>query len=143
MLSINVIKINILVNILKLVIFSSSTSLVNYQINNSNYNPNFLSNYSFDTNIMSNRSSRCKWKCLVKLFLENIKRLKNKKNKKHSPLSIGFPFYTIGRFPNDVCNGRNNLIGTCLVRGECRDNGGIFAGSCSTITTQAVCCTCT
>ncbi|XP_075150257.1 uncharacterized protein LOC142224369 [Haematobia irritans] len=51
-----------------------------------------------------------------------------------------FPFYTIGRFQNEVCTGKNNLFGTCMVRGECSDNGGVSAGSCSTITNQAVCC---
>ncbi|XP_055913510.1 uncharacterized protein LOC129947103 [Eupeodes corollae] len=51
-----------------------------------------------------------------------------------------FPFYTIGRFTNDVCTGTNSMKGTCQVRGECMDGGGITAGSCSSITTQAVCC---
>lgn len=54
----------------------------------------------------------------------------------------GFPFYTIGRFANEVCTGKNNLHGTCMVRGECADNGGVSAGGCSTITNQAVCCIC-
>ncbi|XP_037936135.1 uncharacterized protein LOC119670086 [Teleopsis dalmanni] len=51
-----------------------------------------------------------------------------------------FPFYTIGRFENQVCIGSNNLDGTCMLSGECSDNGGIAAGSCSTVTSQAVCC---
>lgn len=34
------------------------------------------------------------------------------------------------------------MIGTCVVKGECGDGGGIPAGSCSTVTSQAVCCTC-
>ncbi|XP_065361164.1 uncharacterized protein LOC135954851 [Calliphora vicina] len=58
----------------------------------------------------------------------------------HSRTRRWFPFYTIGRFANEVCTGKNNLHGTCMVRGECADNGGVSAGSCSTITTQAVCC---
>ncbi|EDV96211.1 uncharacterized protein LOC6556541 [Drosophila grimshawi] len=51
-----------------------------------------------------------------------------------------FPFYTIGRFSNDICRGNNLLMGTCAIRGECTDNNGVAAGSCSTITSQAVCC---
>ncbi|XP_059614664.1 uncharacterized protein LOC132260513 [Phlebotomus argentipes] len=51
-----------------------------------------------------------------------------------------FPFYTIGRFQNSVCTGGNNLLGTCQVNGECSENGGISTGSCSTVTSQAVCC---
>uniref|UniRef100_A0A034WPS7 uncharacterized protein LOC105232641 n=1 Tax=Bactrocera dorsalis TaxID=27457 RepID=A0A034WPS7_BACDO len=61
-------------------------------------------------------------------------------NHSHSRSPRWFPFYTIGRFPNDVCVGANQLAGTCVVRGECSDNGGVAAGTCSTITTQAVCC---
>lgn len=53
-----------------------------------------------------------------------------------------FPFYTIGRFANDHCVGANQMQGTCVVRGECQDDGGIPAGSCSTVTNQAVCCIC-
>lgn len=55
---------------------------------------------------------------------------------------LGFPFYTIGRFQNEVCTGKNNLYGTCMVRGECTDNGGVSAGGCSSVTSQAVCCIC-
>ncbi|XP_034483153.1 uncharacterized protein LOC117788479 [Drosophila innubila] len=51
-----------------------------------------------------------------------------------------FPFYTIGRFSNDICRGNNLLIGTCQINGECKDNNGVAAGSCSSITNQAVCC---
>ncbi|XP_026847597.1 uncharacterized protein LOC6600581 [Drosophila persimilis] len=51
-----------------------------------------------------------------------------------------FPFYTIGRFSNDICTGNNLLLGTCVIAGECTDNSGVAAGSCSTITTQAICC---
>ncbi|TDG53067.1 hypothetical protein AWZ03_000610 [Drosophila navojoa] len=51
-----------------------------------------------------------------------------------------FPFYTIGRFSNDICLGNNLLMGTCMINGECKDNNGVAAGSCSTITNQAVCC---
>lgn len=54
----------------------------------------------------------------------------------------GFPFYTIGRFSNDLCRGNNLLIGTCQINGECTDNNGVAAGSCSSITNQAVCCIC-
>lgn len=52
----------------------------------------------------------------------------------------GFPFYTIGRFLNTPCEGRNQLIGTCVLNGECRSAGGIVAGTCSS--RQAVCCVC-
>ncbi|XP_064541255.1 uncharacterized protein LOC135430497 [Drosophila montana] len=51
-----------------------------------------------------------------------------------------FPFYTIGRFSNDICLGNNLLMGTCVINGECTDNNGVAAGSCSTITNQAICC---
>ncbi|XP_055376739.1 uncharacterized protein LOC129608957 [Condylostylus longicornis] len=51
-----------------------------------------------------------------------------------------FPFYTIGRFSNDLCIGKNLMSGTCVIKGECSDNGGVATGSCSTITKQAVCC---
>lgn len=36
--------------------------------------------------------------------------------------------------------GANNLVGTCVIGGECDDNGGIATGSCSTVTSQAKCC---
>ncbi|XP_017840026.2 uncharacterized protein LOC108597920 [Drosophila busckii] len=51
-----------------------------------------------------------------------------------------FPFYTIGRFSNDLCLGNNLLMGTCMINGECKDNKGVAAGQCSSITQQAVCC---
>ncbi|XP_058456789.1 uncharacterized protein LOC131434156 [Malaya genurostris] len=51
-----------------------------------------------------------------------------------------FPFYTIGRIANVPCVATNGLTGTCLIRGECADNTGIFGGSCSTNTNQATCC---
>ncbi|XP_030385030.1 uncharacterized protein LOC115632153 [Scaptodrosophila lebanonensis] len=51
-----------------------------------------------------------------------------------------FPFYTIGRFSNALCTGNNRLTGTCVLSGECTDTTGVAAGSCSTITNQAVCC---
>lgn len=57
-------------------------------------------------------------------------------------LFAGFPFYTIGRFLNTPCVGSNQLLGTCVLNGECRASGGIVTGSCSTITRQAVCCVC-
>ncbi|CAD7082002.1 unnamed protein product [Hermetia illucens] len=51
-----------------------------------------------------------------------------------------FPFYTIGRFVNEVCTGANQMLGTCVIRGECSDGGGVSTGSCNSITSQAVCC---
>ncbi|KAJ6642074.1 hypothetical protein Bhyg_07020 [Pseudolycoriella hygida] len=51
-----------------------------------------------------------------------------------------FPFYTIGRFPNTACTGINDLTGTCVLAGECKDAGGIATGTCTTLTVQAVCC---
>uniref|UniRef100_A0AAG5D896 CUB domain-containing protein n=1 Tax=Anopheles atroparvus TaxID=41427 RepID=A0AAG5D896_ANOAO len=51
-----------------------------------------------------------------------------------------FPFYTIGRIANVPCTSPSGLSGTCLIAGECRDNGGLASGSCSTRTNQAVCC---
>ncbi|XP_058828126.1 uncharacterized protein LOC131688017 [Topomyia yanbarensis] len=51
-----------------------------------------------------------------------------------------FPFYSIGRIANIPCVATNGLTGTCLIRGECADNGGIFGGNCSTNTNQATCC---
>ncbi|XP_058066210.1 uncharacterized protein LOC131215831 [Anopheles bellator] len=51
-----------------------------------------------------------------------------------------FPFYTIGRVANAPCTSPAGLSGTCLVAGECKDNGGLPAGSCSSRTSQAVCC---
>lgn len=56
-----------------------------------------------------------------------------------------FPFYTIGRFSNDVCTGTNSLVGTCLLGKQCDDLGGTSTGttSCSqTNTNQAACCIC-
>lgn len=57
-------------------------------------------------------------------------------------LITGFPFYTIGRFQNTPCEGKNKLSGTCVLYGECRSGGGISTGPCSSITRQAVCCIC-
>lgn len=54
----------------------------------------------------------------------------------------GFPFYTIGRFQNAPCMGSNQLMGTCVLAGECSTSGGIATGSCNSITRQAVCCVC-
>ncbi|XP_053664335.1 uncharacterized protein LOC128713500 [Anopheles marshallii] len=51
-----------------------------------------------------------------------------------------FPFYTIGRIANVPCTSPSGLSGTCLIAGECKDNGGLSSGSCSTRTNQAVCC---
>uniref|UniRef100_A0A182QZP1 CUB domain-containing protein n=1 Tax=Anopheles farauti TaxID=69004 RepID=A0A182QZP1_9DIPT len=51
-----------------------------------------------------------------------------------------FPFYTIGRIANVPCTSPSGLSGTCLIAGECKDNGGLASGSCSTRTNQAVCC---
>ncbi|KAL1378252.1 hypothetical protein pipiens_015711 [Culex pipiens pipiens] len=51
-----------------------------------------------------------------------------------------FPFYTIGRIANIPCTASNGLAGTCLIRGECAESGGLFGGNCSTFTNQATCC---
>lgn len=54
-----------------------------------------------------------------------------------------FPFYTLGRFSQDVCTGTNSLIGTCVLGGECDDLGGTSTGqsACSGANTrQASCC---
>ncbi|XP_061502776.1 uncharacterized protein LOC1270166 isoform X2 [Anopheles gambiae] len=51
-----------------------------------------------------------------------------------------FPFYTIGRIANVPCTSPSGLSGTCLIAGECKDNGGLASGSCSSRTNQAVCC---
>ncbi|XP_055303711.1 uncharacterized protein LOC129569165 [Sitodiplosis mosellana] len=51
-----------------------------------------------------------------------------------------FPFYTLGRFVNTPCLGSNQLMGTCVLRGECTDAGGVATGSCNSITRQAICC---
>ncbi|KAM7357956.1 uncharacterized protein ACRADG_003105 isoform 1-T1 [Cochliomyia hominivorax] len=72
--------------------------------------------------------------------LDNVDETKTESLVPHSRTRRWFPFYTIGRFANEVCTGKNNLHGTCMVRGECADNGGVSAGGCSTITNQAVCC---
>lgn len=55
---------------------------------------------------------------------------------------IGFPFYTIGRFMNSPCLGANQLMGTCVLAGECKQAGGIATGSCNSLTRQATCCVC-
>uniref|UniRef100_A0A8W7PGU9 CUB domain-containing protein n=1 Tax=Anopheles coluzzii TaxID=1518534 RepID=A0A8W7PGU9_ANOCL len=52
-----------------------------------------------------------------------------------------FPFYTIGRIANVPCTSPSGLSGTCLIAGECKDNGGLASGSCSSRTNQAVCYT--
>uniref|UniRef100_A0A182M4H6 CUB domain-containing protein n=1 Tax=Anopheles culicifacies TaxID=139723 RepID=A0A182M4H6_9DIPT len=36
-----------------------------------------------------------------------------------------FPFYTIGRIANVPCTSPSGLSGTCLIAGECKDNGGL------------------
>ncbi|XP_070501537.1 uncharacterized protein [Chironomus tepperi] len=54
-----------------------------------------------------------------------------------------FPFYTLGRFSQDVCVGSNSLTGTCMLKGQCNDLGGTLTGttSCSQANTpQASCC---
>jgi hypothetical protein len=52
-----------------------------------------------------------------------------------------FPFYTLGRFSNDVCTGTNQLTGTCVISGSCTDLGGVGSGSCASANTrQATCC---
>lgn len=55
---------------------------------------------------------------------------------------LGFPFYTLGRFQNTPCTGSNNLLGTCVLAGECKTSGGVSTGACNSITRQAVCCVC-
>ncbi|XP_055620810.1 uncharacterized protein LOC129765032 [Toxorhynchites rutilus septentrionalis] len=51
-----------------------------------------------------------------------------------------FPFYTIGRIANIPCVASNGLTGTCMIRGECLENGGLSGGSCNNNTRQATCC---
>ncbi|XP_031632739.1 uncharacterized protein LOC116346692 [Contarinia nasturtii] len=51
-----------------------------------------------------------------------------------------FPFYTLGRFVNTPCVGSNQLMGTCVLMGECKDAGGVATGGCNSITRQAICC---
>lgn len=53
-----------------------------------------------------------------------------------------FPFYTLGRFQNLPCVGSNQLMGTCVLAGECTTANGVATGSCNSITRQAVCCVC-
>lgn len=60
---------------------------------------------------------------------------------KNPPVLPLFPFYTLGRFSQDVCVAVNQLTGTCVINGACSDMGGIPAGSCPGAgTTQATCC---
>ncbi|CAO1389576.1 unnamed protein product [Diamesa hyperborea] len=54
-----------------------------------------------------------------------------------------FPFYTLGRFSRESCVGSNQLMGTCVISGECDELGGTSAGraACSGANTkQATCC---
>ncbi|XP_001849904.2 uncharacterized protein LOC6040518 [Culex quinquefasciatus] len=51
-----------------------------------------------------------------------------------------WPFWSVGRIANLPCQSSNGLTGTCQIRGECDANGGIAYGTCSTLTTQSVCC---
>lgn len=53
-----------------------------------------------------------------------------------------WPFWSVGRIANSPCQSSNGLTGTCQIRGECDANGGIAYGTCSTLTTQSVCCVC-
>lgn len=53
-----------------------------------------------------------------------------------------WPFWSVGRIANLPCQSSNGLTGTCQIRGECDANGGIAYGTCSTLTTQSVCCVC-
>lgn len=62
--------------------------------------------------------------------------------KKFNNTFLGFPFYTLGRFVNTPCLGSNQLMGTCVLAGECSDAGGVATGSCNSITRQAICCVC-
>lgn len=55
---------------------------------------------------------------------------------------VGFPFYTVGRFVNAPCLGANQLMGTCVLHGECKKAGGVATGSCNSVTRQATCCVC-
>lgn len=57
-------------------------------------------------------------------------------------LFVGFPFHTIGRFINSPCIGSNQLMGTCVLVGECSTAGGIATGSCNAMTRHATCCVC-
>lgn len=89
-------------------------------------------------NQMETRKGRCKL-CAHKTACIN------RTHQPHSCIVVsfaGFPFYTIGRFQNTPCVGSNQLLGTCVLGGECRAAGGIVTGSCSTITRQALCCVC-
>ncbi|XP_050072956.1 uncharacterized protein LOC126561051 [Anopheles maculipalpis] len=82
--------------------------------------------------------------CYDALQLSNVTRAegKNELDVVHTAQRSGrfFPFYTIGRIANAPCTSPSGLSGTCLIAGECKDNGGLASGTCSTRTNQAVCC---
>ncbi|XP_058463037.1 uncharacterized protein LOC131437598 [Malaya genurostris] len=67
-------------------------------------------------------------------------RIETYQNSSSSRQSRVFPFWSLGRIANSLCVGTNGLSGTCQIRGECATNGGIASGTCSTLTSQAVCC---
>lgn len=83
------------------------------------------------SNAASSRNGRCE--CLQKTAIW-------RRNWWSSRLA-GLPFYTVGRFMNTPCVGSNQLVGTCMLRGECKDSRGLVTGSCNSVTKQAVCCT--
>ncbi|XP_063697912.1 uncharacterized protein LOC134828854 [Culicoides brevitarsis] len=72
----------------------------------------------------------------------NVTHVEDIFSERKSRLFESFPFYTIGRFERQLCTGRNNLYGTCMVKGECIDTGGINSGNCTGLTRnrQAICC---
>ncbi|XP_053674635.1 uncharacterized protein LOC128724938 [Anopheles nili] len=78
----------------------------------------------------------------VTLTNESFYGVKNELKSDHAGQRSGrfFPFYTIGRIANVPCTSPAGQSGTCLIAGECKDNGGLASGSCSTRTNQAVCC---
>merc|ERR1719341_1141791 len=42
-----------------------------------------------------------------------------------------FGIFNIVSFPNDVCNGTNDMQGVCLSSRECSDKGGEISGTCA------------
>lgn len=79
--------------------------------------------------------SKSDLKCVTGISKATITGTKN--------LLQGFPFYTLGRFAQDVCVGTNSLIGTCVLGDECDDLGGTQTGRvpCSGANSkQASCC---
>lgn len=93
---------------------------------------NSIEHNSMPHNHNRTRQGRCKCVTFVRRTILPFRYL----------ISPGFPFYTIGRFQNAPCVGSNQLMGTCVLAGECTTAGGIATGSCNSITRQAVCCVC-